>query len=98
MVSSPLLDSLEGRPQTVSEILRAARLDELLGGDRRRRLTFGAGPVPERKRRGREGSLLIGVQSPRLHVVGRRVDGVEVFQHPEGAFDDFALDVALVRL
>jgi hypothetical protein len=47
--------------------VRAPRLDELLGGDRGRRLSFGAFAVAQRQRCGGEGSLLVLFQLERLH-------------------------------
>src|SRR5580765_8416912 len=97
-VSSPLLDPLEGGPEAVAEVFGAARLDQLLGGDWRRRLALAAIPKAQRQGRGCEGALLLRLQLERLHAFARSVHRLEVVKDPERPVDDIVLDVALVRL
>ena len=85
-------------------VFDAARLVELLGGDRRRSRSIcraglfdGAFTEAQRQRGGGEGDLLARFQWQRLHRLCVLLHRLELVEHAERAFDHLALDVALVR-
>src|SRR6476659_5676541 len=92
-----LLQAVHGEPEAVADVLGPARLADLVDGDRHRRLSLAALAVAECQGRGGERAFLLGLQRDRLHGIDRPVDRREVIEHPEGAFDDIVLGVALVR-
>ena len=62
-VSSPLLDSLQVGPDAVADILRPPGLHQLLGGNRRWRLTFATLAVAQGQRGTGKRPLLFGLDS-----------------------------------
>jgi hypothetical protein len=73
------LNALEHGPGRVPDILRAAQFQQLLGGNRRCRLAFGALAMAKRQRGGGERAFLFGIEDLRLHGVDRSIHCLEVF-------------------